>query len=76
MDSEEELQAMRESLLKSLGTLTSDPADDFTPIEERMVELAYIGNVACAEADIRTVNIILKHQGRGISLEELCASWE
>lgn len=35
MDSEQDLQVLRESMLKSLGTLASDPADDFTEAERR-----------------------------------------
>lgn len=50
-----------------------EPTDDFTPIEERMVEWAYIGDNG-AESDIRACDIIRKYQSRGITLEDLCAS--
>jgi hypothetical protein len=38
METEVELQAMRESLLKSLCVLAVDPTEDFTESEARWVE--------------------------------------
>jgi hypothetical protein len=36
-ETEEELQAVRESMLKSLGVLAVDPAEDLNPSEARWV---------------------------------------